>query len=128
MYIYIRSDDSSNVHFSNTTRSFIVDINPPIELDNDSSWMCALTECELGKVYQEELYIYCDLVGHSIVKGKKRNILRVIDDDMVYYKPYYKPVVKHYIDQIRFYITGYDDSKIYPKPERVRMVLDLVKV
>lgn len=127
MYIYVRSDDSSNVHFSNSTTSFTAEINPPLQLENGSRWTCALTECDLGDNYEGELYIYCDLVGLSIVKGKWRNILRIVNKGGIFSKPYYKPVIKHYIDQIHFYITSYDDAKIIPKPEQVRMVLNLLE-
>lgn len=127
MFIYVNSEDSCDIHFSNNSTSFVLDINPPIQLNAEENWICALTECHIDGDYEQDLYIYCDLIDSSIVKGKRRNILRVVNRNETYSFPYYKPVVKNYVDQIRFRITTYDDSKVTLKLEKTRLVLDLIK-
>ena len=127
MLIYVNSVDSVNAHFSNSSVSFAVNINPPLQLQDKEEWVCALMECDFGPDYKEELYIYCDLIEPSIVKGRWRNVLRVVTGSGIYPQPYYNPIVRTYIDQIRFRLTTYDDTKLETKPDNTRLVLELTK-
>ena len=76
MYIYASYKDSASSFFSNRSTSFRVHIDPPIRLDPNEPWTCALMESDFGEDYEEKfenMYIYCDLINPSIVKGKYDN-------------------------------------------------------
>ena len=131
MYIYVTHLDSRNTFFANEPLSFHVQIQPPIHLDPNENWTCALMECDFGEepedIFEKNLYIYCDLINPSVVKGKYQNLLRVVDKSRIFSLPYFIPITRTIIDQIHFQIRTLEGNKPSDTPHSTRLVLKIEK-
>ncbi len=59
-------------------------------------WECALTEIHFdGKTKNTPLYVYCDLIESSNLLDRKLPILRVVEKDVIFIKPYYFDVTRN---------------------------------
>lgn len=130
MYINVSDKDSANSFFKNSPISFRVQIEPPICLEPDVNWTCALMECDFNEELEEkfeDMYIYCDLINTSVVNGKYGNLLRVVNKSRIFSQPFFIPISSTVIDQIHFQIRKHDGTKPTDRPETTRLVLKIEK-
>jgi hypothetical protein len=84
MYLYLSSQQSTDVYPTNKPTAFTVDIKTPIFLDNPQDYEIALVEAEVpffknaGGIDATNFFILCDIVDSSIVNGFNAPILRRI--------------------------------------------------
>ena len=112
--MYIRSDESDRMFSENQVQSFRIHLKSPLMLNQ--LWKVALVECSANcgkaklKKHQQDLFIYSDICTGSIVEGEDKPLLRrlvkntKIGWEYIIDKPFYVPLRKHNISEIRIYI------------------------
>ena len=98
MYLFVSAEDSKDIHPWNTVSDFIVELSP---MELKGKWSCALVECRLDKAYKEDLYVYCDLIQNSPIRGKMGSILRIIRKSREFSNPFYFAVSRQSVNRIR---------------------------
>ena len=90
-YLFVSSEDSKQYHTDNTYHDFIVelgrfyDLNEQVNRRGRGQWSAALVEIKLESIsgsdipaLKEPVYILCDILSPSFIKGTERSILRPI--------------------------------------------------
>lgn len=108
MLLYLSSKDSPKSHKDNHVWDFIVSIPKPLKLSQDK-WELALLEVKLEdskkKIFNQDLYIYTDIVEHeAFVKDAFRPLLAIVDKNGKIEKVNYMTVATEFLDHVRVYI------------------------
>ena len=110
-YIYLSSDD--NIYPQNSGNDFVVRLSPELSLDPTQKWEVAVTEFEIVPNTGDTCFLLCaDICGPSRVGGRHVPLLRKSCSLTVgnrylhtYVRPFYVPLVKTFIDDVRVYLT-----------------------
>lgn len=108
MYLCVSPTDSVALHPSSNNDSFVFELPTPLYLDG--MWSCGLAQVGFDKSQIKEVYIYCDLVGSSVVHGKLAPLLRICKKSVSFSEPFYLPITRNIIERIRFTLKQKDDS------------------
>ena len=108
-YLFLSSADGTVFHPENDAKNFIVELNQPLQLNNN--WTCALLDITLNIRLPNSadlLNVYCDLCDNSVVNLKRLPILRRIafqNGTQTFQFPYYIPISRDQIQRFRIYIA-----------------------
>lgn len=111
----VNSDSARNIEYfpDNQPQKFKIHLEEPLHLDN--TWTVALVDICIRDnnriAYTDHLYVFCDLVGETIINGERRqSLLRKVQFFKkgiwmdTYALPYYMRITKTEIFDIEFYI------------------------
>ena len=117
-YLHLSSGDSLATHVNNHAGDFLVDLPRTYVLEGQ--WECALMEVTFLSDLEKStkrIYVCCDLVDQSYVRGTSLPILRPIDIienekvDLVFNPPYYLRIHHQTFSRIRISIR---DENLHP--------------
>ena len=131
-YMFLSNTHSSLHHPGNTPGDFIVRL--PKSFTLQGHWECALVEVSIPLPYHQRLYICSDIIQDSVVGNTLYPVLRSIpevdDDDrsrigmdiaietapvhFVFERPYFFPLRKKDLEDVRIFITGSDFLPVTP--------------
>ena len=112
-YLYLSSQDSLDVRKNNNPSEFLIQL--PKSYTLDGNWTCAVTEITLTCDFSprsKRLYLCCDIVEETCVRGTLLPVLRSFEIETKYkrqkYKefkvPAYLPVTITHLNSLRFYV------------------------
>ena len=119
IYQFLSSTDSSKTFPGNIWYDFTIDL--PGILEVDQSWECALLNINCVPQVQGQFIVFTDIVKQSYIRNTKGSVLRVVhyfDSDFAL--PYYIPIDRSDISQIRIYIRDLETGEI--PSERVSLL------
>ena len=120
IYMVLNSDKHSNYFPQNKPYNFKAHLLRPMNLEGN--WMVSLVDFKTGTsaLFHEDVYMYCDMCGDSIIDGSMHPLLRRFlcsgnkgDFSSTFPDKQYKPVSKTYIEDIHIYlkdVAGKDAS------------------
>ncbi len=131
-YMVLRSDQSLDYYPNNKPYHFKAKLQQNIELPG--KWKIALLEIALREQStassKEELYIYCNLCGESVINGSNAPLLRRVvvpsRKNTIFTSCYYIPVVKSEVNEIEIIVKdshGVPVGKLLQQP--VTLVIHL---
>lgn len=80
LYLFLSSTDSPRFCPYNSPSEFVVRLPETFHLEG--KWTCALKEIKCTTTKNVGLYVFCDLVTESVVKGRKLPILQHISQEV----------------------------------------------
>lgn len=113
----IRSSDSLQFYPSNNANRFIIQLDEEIVLNG--LWEIGLVEFSISRSLKpgQDVYIYSDICGNSIVGGSRSRLLRRCflkrgENNAVFSNPMYISVISKHFHCIELYLTLSDGRPI----------------
>ena len=141
-YLFITSNDCSDIFPSNTWNDFTIEFPQEIRLSNclGTAWSFALTEIALTNTSQSPLsdswIVLCDLAESSYIRGSTAPVLRTISQDTEksgsLFQTYYIGVNNNKFNRLRIYIRNSElkplNSSIWQATTITKLTLHFQKV
>ena len=132
-YVHLTSNDDVVKHPNNVGQDFNVTLSPFFKID--TSWTVAVTAIYLNKGITGHFHLCSDVsapvnIGNMYLPSLRpvfNNDTSVSELNYLYVKPYYMPVSKTYVDNIRLYLTDADGKIINETGLIVRATLHFRK-
>ena len=111
MYLFLSSRDSLHQYPNNVWCDFTTVF--PGELEVDETWECALLDINCIPQVEREFIVFADLVKQNYVKDTSASVLRAVNySGSTFSNPYYIPVNRSNISQVRIYIRDLETGKV----------------
>lgn len=111
-YLFISSYDSKQYFPGNTHNDFTIQLPETLYL-KEGTWFCSLIDFKCRTPTPTDLYVMCDLVQDSYVRGEKLPALRAVTTTKSGRKteeniqaPIALPMSRHVIETVSIYIRG----------------------
>ena len=122
MYLFLSSADSATLHPKNSTWDFTVDFQKTLILKGE--WECALMSVHYKGKKKDLLCVYSDLCSNNnIIHGQHLPVMRRISGPGDFVNPYYIPVSRECVNQLRVYIRTEDGELPSFQPELLTCTL-----
>ena len=123
MFLHLSPQDSLISYHENTCWDFTTDIGQQVNLSG--KWAVALTEIVFDGGKKTDLCVFSDICSSSYVSGKFLPILRIVNKSIIIQQPYFIPVTRSTLSQIRIYIRTGDGQIPSFAPKHLRCTLQL---
>ena len=135
MFLFLSSDESYDIHKSNTASDFVVELSKLYTLTG--KWEIALTEIHIPSqpTSVKKVVVMCDLCEYSSIKNSLHPVLRKMPifakkrNNVVFPFPYYFPIIQGEFSRVRVTIRDEDLKKLtFTFGQPVRCVLHIKQV